>query len=127
MKVIIGDEGPMELEQVRQAMVEIKFPKKLDISLFYQLNGRLPQEDLDDEDEMILIHLYDTFCNESIKLLRKMAKCRTNILYHLLKKIGKAPNADLFQFMKEANHQRIEEEIKFVFKHLGWDYSLIKL
>ena len=57
-----------------------------------------------------------------------MAKCRINILYHLLRKIGKAPNADLFQFMKEANHQRTEEEIKFVFENLGWDYyNLIKL
>ena len=99
----------------------------MDISLFYRLNGRLPHEDLDDEDEMILIHLYGTFCNESIKLLGKMAKCRTDILYHLLKKIGKAPNADLFQFMKEASHQRAEEEIEFVFEHLGWDYSPIKL
>ena len=105
MKAIIGDEGPLELERVRQAMVEIKCPKKLDISFFYRLNGRLPHEDLDDEDEMILIHLYATFCNESIKILGKMAKCRANILYHLLKKIGKAPNDDLFQFMKEANHQ----------------------
>ena len=49
--------------------------------------------------------------------------CRVNILYHLLRKIGKEPNTDLFQFMKEASHQLTEEEIKFVFKNLGWDYS----
>ena len=47
-------------------MIEIKCPKKLDISLFYQLNGKLPHEDLDDEAEMIFIHFYDTFCSESI-------------------------------------------------------------
>ena len=42
-------------------------------------------------------------------------------------RIGKEPNADLFQFMKEASHQRSEEEIEFVFEHLGWDYFPIKL
>ena len=56
-----------------------------------------------------------------------MVRYRTKVLYHLLKKIGKEPNDDLFQFMKGASHQRTEEEIKLVFKNLGWDYSLIKL
>ena len=91
--------------------------------MFYRLTRRLPHEDLNDYDEGLLIHFYDTFCNESIKLLGKMVRCRTNVLYHLLAKIGKEPNADLFQF----SHQRTEEEIEFVFKNLGWDYSPIKL
>ena len=123
VKAIIGDEGPFELERVRQAMVEIKCPKKLDISLFYRLNGRLPHEDLDYdyaldyEVEKVLIYLYNTFYNESIRLLGRVAGCRTNILYHLLKKIGKEPNTDHFQLMKEANHQRTEEEIEFIFEH----------
>ena len=51
----------------------------------------------------------------------------TNYLYHILKKIGKEPNADLFPFMKGPSHQRTEEEIKLVFDHLGWDYSLVQL
>ena len=55
-----------------------------------------------------------------------MVRCRTNVLYHLLDKIGsKEPNADHFQFMKGPSHQRTEEEIKFVFDHLGWNYSPI--
>ena len=29
--------------------------------------------------------------------------------------------------MKEQAHQRTEEEIEFVFDHLGWNYSPIKL
>ena len=73
----------------------------------------------------------------SIKLLGKTVRCRTNVLYHLLKKIGKEPNADLFPFMKGNNHgpcrpgvtvqphQRTEEEIKFIFENLGWSYSPI--
>ena len=54
-----------------------------------------------------------------------MVRCRTNVLYHLLDKIGKEPNADLFQFMKGPGHQRTEEEIEFIFKNLGWDYLLV--
>ena len=91
------------------------------------MTGRLPHEDLNHDDERILMHFYNTFYNESIKLLGKMVRCRTNVLYHLLDKIDKEPNADHFQFMKEQAHKRTEEEIKFVFDHLGWNYSPIKL
>ena len=117
----------IELEDVRLAMAKVKCLCKLDISVFYQLTGRLPQEDLNYDDERLLIHFYDTFYNENTKLLGRTVRCRVNVLYHLLAKIGEEPNADLFQFMKGASHQRTEEEIKFVFKHLGWDYSSIKL
>ena len=108
-------------------MAKVKCPHKLDISVFYQLNRRLPHEGLDYDDERFLIHFNDTFCNESIKSLGKMVRYRTNVLYHLLAKIGKEPYADLFQFMKGTSHQRTEEEIKFVFEHLGWSYSPIEL
>ena len=63
----------------------------------------------------------------SIELLGKIVRCRTNVLYHILKKIRKEPNADLFPFMKGPRHQRTEEEIEFIFDHPGWNYSLIKL
>ena len=99
----------------------------MDISLFYQLTRKLPHGQLEYDDERIIIHLYNTFCNESMKLLRKTVRCRVNVLYHLLAKIGKEPNSDLFQLMKGASHQQTEKEIKFVFEHLGWNYSPIKL
>ena len=68
------------------------------------------------------------FVAVSIKLLGKMVRCRTNVLCHLLKKIGKEPNADLLPFMKgRRSHQRTEEETKFAFNHLGWNYSPIQL
>ena len=108
----------LELWHIRLATAKVKCPYKLDISVFYQLTRRLPHEDLNYDDERLLIHFYDTFCNESIKLLGKMVRCRTNVLYHLLAKIGKEPNADLFQFMKGPGHQRFEEEIEFVFKKI---------
>ena len=115
----------LELKHVRLAMAKVKCSRKLDISIFYQLTRRLPHEDLNYDDERLLIHFYDTFCNGSIKLLGKMVRCRTNVLYHLLDKAGKEPNADLFQFMKAPSHQQTEEEIEFVFESLGWDYSLL--
>ena len=65
----------IELEDVRLAMKKVKCPRKLDISLFYQLTRRLPHEKLEYDDERIITHLYDTFCNESIKLLGKMVRC----------------------------------------------------
>ena len=118
-----------ELKHIRLAMAKVKCPRKLDILVFYRLTRRLPHEGLgyDGYYEELLIHFYDTFCNESIKLLGKMVRCRTNELYHLLDKFGKEPNADLFQFMKEASHQQTVEEIELVFEGLGWDYSLIQL
>ena len=117
----------LKLRHIRLAMAKGKCPRKLDISVFYQLTRRLLHEDVNCDDERLLIHFYDTFCNESIKLLGKMVRCRTNVLYHLLDKIGKGPNAGLFQFMKGPSHQRTEEEIELVFKNLGWGYSPIKL
>ena len=115
----------IESGHIRLAVAKVKCPCKLDISVFYQLNRRLPHEGLDYDDERFLIHFYDIFCNESIKSLGKTVRYRTNVLYHLLAKIGKEPNADLFQLMKGTSHQRTEEEIKFVFENLGWSYSLL--
>ena len=90
----------LELGHVRLAMAKVKCHRKLDISVFYQLTRRLPHEGLDCDNERLLIHFYDTFYNESIKLLGRTVRCRVNVLYNLLDKIGKGPNADLFQFMK---------------------------
>ena len=70
----------LELGHIRLAMKKVKCPCKLDISLFYQLTRRLPHEELEYDDERIITHLYDTFCNESIKLLGKTVRCRVNVL-----------------------------------------------
>ena len=86
-------------------MKKVKCPRKLDISMFCQLTRRLPHEELEYDDERIITHLYDVFYNESIKLLGKTVRFRVNVLYHFLAKIGKEPNADLFQFMKGDSHQ----------------------
>ena len=70
----------LKLGEVRIAMTKVKCPKNLDISVFHQLTGRLPHEDLNDNDKRLLFHFYDTFYNESIKLSGKMIKCKTNVL-----------------------------------------------
>ena len=93
--------------------------------MFYQLTGRLPDEGIEFKEEDFIIHFYDTFVAANVKLLGKTVRSRTNVLYHLLKKIGKESNADLFPFMKGFSHQRTEEEVKFVFGHLGWSHSPI--
>ena len=90
----------LELKDVRVIMNKVKFLCKLDISVFYQLTGRLPLEGLEFKDEDFIIHFYNTFMAASIELLGKIVRCRTNVLYHILKKIGKEPNTDLFLFMK---------------------------
>ena len=70
----------LELGHVWLAMAKVKCPCKLDISLFYQLTRRLPHEDgLNYDDERLLIHFYDTFYNESIKLLGHTVRCRVNV------------------------------------------------
>ena len=66
----------LELGNIRLAMAKVKCPCKLDISVFYQLTRRLPHESLDYDDERLLIHFYDTFYNESIKLLGCTVRCR---------------------------------------------------
>ena len=71
----------LELEDVRLAMKKVKCPRKLDISVFYQLTRRLPHEELEYDDERIITHLYDTFCNESIKLLGK--RLGAGSMYHI--------------------------------------------
>ena len=109
----------LKLEEVRIAMANVKCPRKLDISVFHQLTGRLPHEDLNDDDERLLFHFYNTFYDESIELLGKMIKCKTTVLCYILRKIGKSLNANSFQFMKGPAHQRTEEEIEFIFEHLG--------
>ena len=95
----------LKLEDVRAIRKKVKFPCKLDISVFCQLTGRLPHEGIEFKEEDFIIQFYHTFMAASIKSLGKMVRCRTNVSYHLLKKIGKEPNANLFPFIKGNSHQ----------------------
>ena len=111
----------LEIEDVRAIREKklVKFPCRLEISVFYELTGKLPHEELEFKKRDLIIHFYDTFVRASEKLSGKPVRYRANVLYHLLRKIGKEPKANSFTFMKGSGHKRTEEEIKFVFEHLG--------
>ena len=116
----------LEIEDVREIRKKlVKFLPKLEVSVFYELTRRLPHEELEFNERNLIIHFYNTFVAASEKLLGKPVRYRVNLLYHLLRKIGKEPKANSFTFMKGSGHKRTEEETKFVFEHLGWDYSPI--
>ena len=70
----------LELEDVRAIRMEVKFLSKLDISVFYQLTGRLPHEGIEFKEEDFIIHFHNTFVAASIKLLGKTFRCKTNVL-----------------------------------------------
>ena len=72
----------LELEDVRAIRKKVKFPPKLDISVFYQLTGRLPHEGIEFKEEDFIIHFYDTFVAVSIKLLGKTGRCK--LMYYTI-------------------------------------------
>ena len=59
--------------------------------------------------------------------MRYLEKCKvqTNVLFHLLKKIGKKPNVENFYIKGSKSTKRLNEEIGKVFDRLGWEFSLI--
>ena len=59
----------LELKDIRAIMNKVKFPQRLDISVFYQLTGRLPHEELEFKDEDFIIHFYGTFM--AARVIRK--------------------------------------------------------
>ena len=82
----------LELKDIRVIMNKVKFPRKLDISVFYQLTGRLPHEGIEYNDERFIIHFYNTFVAASIELLGKIVRCRTNVYYTIfLRRLERNP------------------------------------
>ena len=118
--------GIEDIGEIRKKKL-VKFPPKLEVSVFYELMRRLPHEELEFAEIDLINHFYNTFIGASETLLGKPVRYRVNVLYNLLRKIGKEPKANSFIFMKGSGHQRTEEERKFVFEHLGWDYVPIEL
>ena len=59
------------LEEVRTIRKKVKFPRKLDISVFYQLTGRLPHEELEFKEEDFIIRLLRYFRGSEHKVIRK--------------------------------------------------------
>ena len=59
------------LEDVRAIRKKVKFPSKLDISVFYQLTGRLPHEELEFKENLPYHPLLRYFHGSEHKVIRK--------------------------------------------------------
>ena len=66
----------LTVEDVRSIRMKklVDFPPSLEISVFYELTGRLPHEGLELDEERIMIHFYNTFVEASKKLFRKRVR-----------------------------------------------------
>ena len=68
---------------------------------------------------------YDTFDRVSDEILGKSVKYKQNVLFHLLRKIGKEPNMEDFYIKGSKSTKRLDEEIGIVFARLGWEFKPI--
>ena len=66
--------------------------------------------------------LYDTFDRISNEVLGKSIQ---NVLFHLLRKIGKEPNMENFYIKGSKSTKRLDEEIEKVFARFGWEFRPI--
>ena len=67
-------------------------PNKLVNTLVRILSGEKDTDFLDYDEEQKLKNLYSAFNKSSIEVLGKSVKYKQNVLFHLLKKIGKKPD-----------------------------------
>ena len=56
-------------------------------------------------------------------ILGKKVRYNANVLFHLMRLIGKNPDPDNFPLNSGINNENTEQEIKTVFEKLGWDYK----
>ena len=81
-------------------------PNKLANTLLRILSGFKELNLLEYKEELELKNLYGVFNNTSIEVLGKSVKYKQNVLFHLLRKIGKEPdiNKKLYRaFSRQAN------------------------
>ena len=69
--------------------------------------------------------LNDTFDRVSSEVLGKSVKYKQNVIFHLLRKIGKEPNIEDFYIKGSKSTKRLDEEIGKVFARLGWEFRPI--
>ena len=69
--------------------------------------------------------LYDTFDRVSNEVLGKSIKYKQNVLFHLLRKVGKEPNMEDFYIKGSKSTERLVDEIGKVFTRLEWEFRPI--
>ena len=63
-------------------------------------------------------------CNrKSTEVLGKNVKYKQNILFQLLRKIGKEPDMNDFYFQHSESVKKTNKEIKEVFDKFGWEFD----
>ena len=110
-------DGKYTIDDIKSIRKEAKFQKKLINSVLHKVNGKLPFEEISELDVRKMFWYYDRFTMKSKDILSK------NILFHLLRLIGKKPNPNNFPLNSGISNENTEQEIKTVFEKLGWDYK----
>ena len=70
-----------------------------------------------------LLKYYEDFRINSDKVLGKQVKYKSNVLFHLLRLVGRKPDLDDFPLNGRVSNAKIESEIETVFKVMGWNYK----
>ena len=126
IKKYLGEKDKYDKSEVVNLIRSIKdIPNKLTNTLFRILNGIKDLNLLSCEEVEKLKSLYDTFERVSNEVLGKSVKYKQNVLFHLLRKIGKEPNIEDFYIKGSKSTKRLDEEIGKVFARLGWEFRLI--
>ena len=123
IKKYIGDRDKYEKPEIIEFISRSKdIPNKLANTLFKMLNGIKDLNLLEYEEKEELKNLHGAFNKASIEFLGKSVKYKQNVLFHLLRKIGKEPDINHFYFQGSASVKKTDEEIKKVFNRLGWEF-----
>ena len=84
------------IDDIKSVRKEAKFPKKLKNSVLRKVNGKLPFEEISELDVRKMVWYYDRFTMKSKDILGKKVRYNANILFHLMRLIGKNPDPNNF-------------------------------
>ena len=120
----LGDRDKYTTAEVRDFVNRSKdITNKYVNTIVRRLNKQSELNPLSDKERVTLQGLYNIFNIASIQSIGKNVKYKQNVLFHLLRKIGKKPDMNDFYFQKTKSVKKTDEEIKKVFDSLGWEFS----
>ena len=110
IKKYLGDKDEYVVSEVREFVNRSKdIPYKLVNTLVNILNGKKDTNLLDYDEEQKLKNLYSAFNKSSIEVLGKSVKYKQNVLFHLLRKIGKEPDRNNFYFQGSESIKKMDK------------------
>ena len=126
IKMYLGDRDKYTTAEVRDFVNRSKDITNIYvITVVRRLNKQSELNPLSDKERTTLQGLYNKFNIASIQSIGKNVKYKQNVLFHLLKKIGKKADMNDFYFQKTESIKKTDEEIKKVFNSLGWEFNPI--